>query len=68
MAAPSVGHSLFAVTGGVSREPLPAPDGAVLTEKLGSGSYATVYKGYRRVCVAIGQEYVYTLLCCFNFT
>ena len=46
MAAP-VRHSLSA--GGVPREPVPTPDGAVLTEKLGSGSYATVYKGYRRV-------------------
>lgn len=29
----------------------PQPDGIVLTEKLGTGSYATVYKGYKKVNV-----------------
>ena len=32
---------------------IPSPEGYNLVEKLGSGSYATVYKGYHKVLLIL---------------
>ena len=37
----------------VTREGLPRPDGLILMECLGSGSYATVYKAMMKVQIII---------------
>ncbi len=33
------------------RDGFPQPNSVILTDVLGSGTYATVYKGIRKVCV-----------------